>query len=128
MRLRVSSAVKRVAQQQPEWVAAHLDELLGWIAEIDQASTKWTLSTLFVLLDAHMTPHQRDQAIVIMKSNLHYDDWIVQNTTAEALASFARDRPELARWLAPELQTLTTSRHKSVARRAQKLLTSLGHL
>ncbi len=126
VRLRVSSAVKRVAQQQPEWVAAHLDDLLGWVAEIDQASTKWTLSTLFVLLDAHMSPQQRDAAIALMQSNLHYDDWIVQNTTAESLAHFARQRPTLAAWLVPELTTLTTSRHKSVRGRAQKLLKSVG--
>jgi len=125
VRLRVSSAVKRVAQQQPAWVATHLDELLGWIAEIGQASTKWTLSTLFVLLDANMTVPQRDRAISIMQANLHYDDWIVQNTTAESLAHFARERPELATWLVPELQTLTGSRHKSVRGRAQNLLASL---
>ncbi|MBX9471675.1 hypothetical protein [Microcella sp.] len=126
VRLRVSSAVKRVAQQRPEWVAAHLDDLLGWVAEINQASTKWTLSTLFVLLDAHMTLRQREQAIVLMQANLHYDDWIVQNTTAESLAHFARQRPELAAWLVPELLTLTDSRHKSVAGRARKLLARLG--
>lgn len=126
VRLRVSSAVKRVAQQRPEWVAAHLDDLLGWVAEIDQASTKWTLSILFVLLDAHMTSKQRDAGISIMQSNLHYDDWIVQNTTAESLAYFARQRPELATWLVPELQTLIGSRHKSVRGRAQKLLASMG--
>ena len=126
VRLRVSSAVKRVAQQRPAWVAAHLDDLLGWVAQVDQASTKWTLSILFVLLDAHMTPPQRDAAIALMQANLHYDDWIVQNTTAESLAHYGRQRPELAAWLVPELRTLTMSRHKSVRHRAQKLLTSLG--
>lgn len=126
VRLRVSSAVKRIAKQRPEWVAAHLDDLLGWVAEIDQASTKWTLSTLFVLLDEHMTPTQRDAAIAIMRANLHYDDWIVRNTTAESLAYFARQRPALAAWLIPELRTLTTSRHKSVRGRAAKLLAALG--
>jgi len=126
VRLRTSSALKRVAQQRPEWVAARLDDLLGWVAQIDQASTKWTLSILFVLLDAHMSPQQRDAAIAIMMSNLHFDDWIVQNTTAESLAHFARQRPELADWLVPELRRLTGSRHKSVRGRAQKLLTALG--
>lgn len=126
VRLRVSSAVKRVAQQQPEWVAAHLDDLLGWVAQIDQASTKWTLSILFVLLDDRMTPPQRDAAIALMQANLHYDDWIVQNTTADSLAHFARQRPELAAWLIPELRVLTSSRHKSVRGRAAKLLASLA--
>ena len=126
VRLRVSSAVKRVAQQWPEWVAAHLDDLLGWVAQIDQASTKWTLSILFVLLDDYMTPSQRDAAIALMQANLHYDDWIVQNTTADSLAHFARQRPELAAWLVPELRVLTSSRHKSVRGRAAKLLASLA--
>lgn len=99
---------------------------LCWVAQIDQASTKWTLSILFVLLDAHMTLPQRDAAIALMQANLHFDDWIVQNTTADSLAHFARQRPELAAWLAPELRTLTTSRHKSVRGRAAKLLASLG--
>jgi len=126
VRLRVSSAVKRVAQQHPEWVAAHLDDLLGWVAQIDQASTKWTLATVFVLLDAHMTPPQRDAAVALMQANLHYPDWIVQNTTAESLAHFARQRSELAAWLVPELRTLTTSPWRSVRGRATKLLASLS--
>ncbi len=126
VRLRVSSAVKRVALLHPEWVAAHLDDLLGWVAEIDQASTKWTLAKLFVLLDDLMTPHQREAAIALLQSNLHYNDWIVQNTTAESLAHFARTRPELATWLIPELRVQTGSRHKSVRGRAIKLLASLG--
>ena len=126
VRLRVSSAVKRVAQQRPEWVAAHLDDLLGWVAQIDQASTKWTLAILYVMLDAHLTPPQREAAIAIMQANLHYPDWIVQNTTAESLAHFARQRPELAAWLVPELQTLTGSQWTSVRGRAHKLLARLG--
>ncbi len=99
---------------------------LGWVAQIDQASTKWTLSTLFVLLDTHMTPPQRDAAIALMQANLHYDDWIVQNTTAESLAHFAGQRPELAAWLVPEQRVLTSSRHTSVRGRAAKLLAAHG--
>jgi len=49
----------------------------------------------------------------------------VQNTTAESLAHFARQRPALGAWLVPELRALTTSRHKSVRGRALQLLASL---
>lgn len=126
VRLRVSSALKRITRERPEWSATRLDDLLGWIAEIDQASTKWTLATIYSWLDSRMTPTQRDTAIAIMKGNLHYDDWIVQNTTSESLAHFASQRPELAAWLVPQLEMLTSSRHKSVAGRARKLLRSLG--
>lgn len=125
VRLRVSNAIKRVCKEKPEWVAKYLDSLLNKTSKIDQASTKWTLSTLFMWLDSYMTETQRKEAIHIMQTNLGYDDWIVQNTTSESLAHFAKADDELKEWLLPELKKLTKSRHKSVSRRAQKLLDSL---
>jgi hypothetical protein len=125
VRLRVSSAMKRVCKAHPDWVAGYLDGLLTDISRIDQASTKWTLATLFMLLDEYMDEKQRQQAIAILKKNLYYDDWIVQNTTSEVLAHFAIGSADLKRWLQPELQKLTSSRHNSVRRRAEKLLNSL---
>jgi hypothetical protein len=77
-------------------------------------------------LDGYMTEEQRKTAIEIMKGNLHYDDWIVQNTTSESLTHFAKKDDELKQWLIPELKKLTDSRHKSVARRAQKYIDSLS--
>lgn len=125
VRLRVSSSMKRVCKERPEWVAKYLNDLIFKTSTIDQASTKWTLSTLFMLLDDYMTKEQRINAISVMKNNLHYNDWIVQNTTSEALAYFARSDEHLKKWLVPELRKLTKSKYKSVARRAQKLLDSL---
>lgn len=125
VRLRVSNAMKRVTKVHPEWTAEYLDDLLHKTSTINQASTKWTLSTLFMWLDTYMSEAQRQQAITVMKSNIMYDDWIVQNTTAESLAHFAKGDSGLARWLRPKLEVLQTSRHTSVARRAQKLLQSL---
>jgi hypothetical protein len=125
VRLRVQNAVKRVAKEHPDWVAAYLPDFLGWVSTIDQASTKWCLSTLFMWLDSYLSADQTIKAVAIMKSNLHYDDWIVQNTTAESLAHFAKKDDDLKTWLKPELKRLTMSRHKSVARRAEKLLESM---
>lgn len=125
VRLRVQNGVKRVAKEKPEWVAAFLPDLLSWITEIDQASTKWCLSTLYMWLEKYMSENQQTQAIEIMKQNLHYDDWIVQNTTSESLAYYAKKDKNLKAWLLPELEKLTQSRHKSVSRRAQKLIESL---
>jgi hypothetical protein len=125
VRLRVQNGVKRVAKEKPEWVAEFLPDLLGWITKIDQASTKWCLSTLYMWLEKYMTKDQQLKAIEIMKDNLHYDDWIVQNTTSESLAYYAKEDEKLRIWLLPELEKLTKSRHKSVARRAQKLINLL---
>jgi hypothetical protein len=117
--------MKRVCKERPDWVAKYLDGLIAKTSKIDQASTKWTLSTLFMWLDSYMTDKQRDDAITIMKHNLHYDDWIVQNTTSESLTYFAKHNQNLKKWLIPELQKLTQSRHKSVSRRAQKYIDTL---
>ncbi len=125
VRLRVQNAVRRVAKEQPEWIFAHIDDLQGWIADIDQASTKWVLSILFMWFDDKMDAAQRQRAIEVMKNNLHYDDWIVQNNTIESLTHFAKKDEKLKEWLVPELQTLTRSRHKSVAKRANKYLDQL---
>ena len=125
VRLRVSNAMKRVCQAHPEWVAPYLDRLLTQTSLIDQASTKWTLSILFVLLDTYMTAQQRKAAITVMKKNLLYDDWIVQNTTADSLFYFAKSSPDLSTWLVPQLQILQLSRHKSVSRRVTKILSAL---
>ena len=125
VRLRVSNAVKRIYKEHPEWVAVYLDNLINEISKIDQASTKWTLSTLFMWLDNLMSDVQRFAAVEVMKINLHYDDWIVQNTTSESLTYFAKINEGLKKWLLPELKILTASRHKSVAKRAQKLIESI---
>jgi hypothetical protein len=125
VRLRVQNALKRVAKEHPDWAAVYIPDYLSWISEIDQPSTKWCLSTLFMWLDAYLSDQQRAKAITIMKSNLNYDDWIVQNTTSESLAYFAKSDEGLRKWLIPELKKLANSRHKSVARRAQKLIIAM---
>ena len=114
-----------MAKDKTEWVADFIPDLLGWITKIDQASTKWCLSTLYMWLENYMSHDQQIKEIEVMKSNLHYDDWIVQNTTAESLAYFAQKSPSLRAWLIPELKALTSSRHNSVKRRAEKLLNLL---
>ena len=76
-------------------------------------------------LDKYMSDVQRSQAIEIMKTNIRHDDWIVQNTTSESLAHFASTDERLKEWLIPELKLPTKSRHKSVVRRAEKLINSL---
>lgn len=125
VRLRVQNAVKRVAKEHPDWAADFLPDFLTWISKINQASTKWCLSTLFMWLDEYMDDKQKVKAIVIMKSNLHYDDWIVQNTTSESLTYYAMKDIKLKQWLIPELEILTKSKHKSVAKRALKYIEEL---
>lgn len=123
VRLRVSSAMKRVCKAHPDWVAEYLDRLIKDISTIDQPSTKWTLAILFVLLNKHMSLEQRTEAIEVMKTNLLTEnDWIVQNTTAESLAYFAKRDNALMKWLIPELEKMHHDSRKSISKRADKLL------
>ncbi len=123
VRLRVSSAMKRVTTEHPEWTMDFMDGLQSDIAAIDQASTQWTLALLFDLTHESLNEEQRARAVEIMKDNLaHHDDWIVLNNTMQVLFDWSREDRALRRWLKPQLEELTNESRKSVARRATKLL------
>ncbi|NQU38304.1 MAG: hypothetical protein HQ526_12035 [Actinobacteria bacterium] len=123
VRLRVSSSMKRVTIEHPDWTIEFMDGLQSDIAAIDQASTQWTLALLFNLTRDQQNAEQRERSIEIMKHNLaNSDDWIVLNTTMQVLYEWSRDDPQLAQWLVPRLERLAGDRRKSVATRATKLL------
>jgi hypothetical protein len=128
VRLRVSSAMKRVTIENPEWTMELMDGLQSDVAAIDQASTQWTLALLFDLTKSLQTSAQRDRSLEIMKRNLtHHNDWIVLNTSMQVLHEWslddrALDDRALADWLTPHLDRLTNDPRKSVAARATKLL------
>jgi hypothetical protein len=126
VRLRVSSAMKRICKAQPDWIMEYLDKFQSEISSLDQPSAKWSLAQMFMWLDEKMSEGQRARAIEIMKHNLETDDdWIVQNNTAESLAHFAQADAHLKEWLIPQLEKMKSSRHNSVTRRAQKLIDTL---
>jgi hypothetical protein len=121
VRLRVSNAMKRICKEHPDWLIPYIDRFLTDISKIEQASTKWTLAQLFLWLCDSMTKPQLKQAKSILKTNLdNTNDWIVQNTTIETLAFWAREDEELKHWLLPRLEKLEKSDKKSVAGRAKK--------
>ncbi|MEP0942986.1 MAG: hypothetical protein ABJH63_21235 [Rhizobiaceae bacterium] len=125
VRLRVSSAFKRVTTAHPDWTMDHMDGLLSEIAAIDQASTQWTLAILFDLTQDLLSSQQTSRALEIMKLNLaNHDDWIVLNTTMNVLADWSKSDVELQAFMVPHLQRLANDPRKSVSKKAQKLLGS----
>ncbi len=123
VRLRVSSALKRISAVRPEWLVPYLDHLLTSVAFLEQASAKWTLAILFDRLQPNMTTDQRRAAVTVMQRNLDSDDdWIVQNTSMQVLATWAGSDEALRHWLIPRLKRFTGSPRKSVANRARRLL------
>ncbi len=129
VRLRTSSALKRVAKEHPEWLVPFLDGLIRDVSQIDQASTKWTLATLFETLAPRMTSDQRAKAMGVLKENLaSHDDWIVLKNTAQTLGEWAKKDTDLREWLVPHLERLSKDGRKTVSRTAVKLLNALSQV
>lgn len=126
VRLRTSSAMKRLAQQRPDLLAPHLDRFIDEVGALDQASAQWTLAILFDLLRNRMTGNQEPRALALMQRNLaRHTDWIVLNTTMEVLFGWSDGNVDLAGWLRPHLERLAGDARKSVSRRAGKYLAAL---
>ena len=127
VRLRVSSAMKRITIEHPDWTIDFIDGLQSEIAAIDQASTQWTLALLFDLMADRLSPRQRSRSIEIMQDNLaHQSDWIVLNNSMKVLGKWAQADPGLAEWLLPHARRLAGDDRKSVAGNAGKLLDQLS--
>lgn len=126
VRLRTSSAVKRVTIARPEWLEPYLDRFLGEITQIDQASTQWTLALLFDMLSDRMTSAQRSQATAHLKNTLAtHVDWIVLSNTMKTLTKWATKDESLRAWLQPHLLRLTKDERKTVMGNAYKSLGAL---
>lgn len=126
VRLRTSNAMKRICKANKSILLPYIDRFLTDIAIIDQASTQWTLSQLFGMLDKDMTKKQIEQAKNIMKNNLsNHTDWIVLNQTMDTLTKWAKKDENLKDWIKPHLERLTTDERKSVSGRAKKMIEKL---
>lgn len=127
VRLRTSSACKRVFKARPDWFAEYADRLLSEIAAIDQPSAKWTLAQLFLEHQKRLTPDQRARATEVLIRNLHEEeDWIALNMSMKTLERWVRDDPEITPRIEVRVRSLADDRRKSVANGARKLLNAMG--
>ncbi len=129
VRLRTSSAMKRISKERPDWLLPFVDRFLTDVAKIDQASTQWTLAYLFQTLGPKLSKKQISAAKHLLKNNIEtHSDWIVLNNTMEVLAEWSHQDPALRQWLRSQLIRLQKDSRKSVARRATKLHQKLNNL
>ncbi|OAV45174.1 hypothetical protein [Lewinella sp. 4G2] len=127
VRLRVSNAIKRIGKEDKSLLIPYIDRLLEDVSLIDQASTQWTLSQLFLLLQKDLNEDQRTAAIGLMKHNLEtHTDWIVLSQTMNTLAEWAKKDEDLKAYLIPQLERQVEDERKSVSGRAGKLLAKLS--
>ncbi len=126
VRLRVSSAMKRVQAARPDLIVPFYDRLIDEIGALDQPSAQWTLAILFRVGAPDMTPEQFGRAKALVQRNLaEHDDWIVLNTSIDVLSGWAEDDEHLRIWLRPQLERLRKDPRKSVSKRAQKALSQI---
>ncbi|MFC4219096.1 hypothetical protein [Flagellimonas marina] len=126
VRLRTSNAIKRICKAKKSILIPYIDQFLTEIAQIDQASTQWTLSQLFEMLEKDMTENQIEEAKKIMKRNLaNHNDWIVLNETMATLTKWSKKDTKLKDFIVPHLERLTTDGRKSVSGRAKKMIAQL---
>lgn len=127
VRMRAGDALEKVCRERPDWLAPRVERLLGEVAEIEQPSIQWHLAQMLRRLRPALSARQTAQATELLKRNLaRSTDWIVLNNTMDALADWAKDDPELAAWLRPELRRLGRDRRPAVAKRAAKRLAELA--
>ncbi|MFK8013946.1 MAG: hypothetical protein AB8G17_00720 [Gammaproteobacteria bacterium] len=127
VRLRTSSSFKRIWRADVELFKPFIDRFVKNVSQIDQPSVQWTFSQMCLDLGDHLTSRQVASATKTMRTYLSDStDWIVQNTTIEALATWAVDDPRLKKWLLPVLRQFAKSDKKSVARRAAKWIDKLA--
>lgn len=127
VRLRTSSAFKRMTRHRPDWFEPYINKFLNEVSKIEQPSAQWTLAQLCLMVQDRLSHAQLVRAKEVLQANLiGYTDWIVLNMTMETLTAWAKKDAELKAWLLPHLKTLTTDSRKSVAKRANKFLKALS--
>lgn len=127
VRLRTSSAMKRVQAERPDLLRPYVDRFIDDVGRLDQASAQWTLAQLFDRMAEDLDASQRERALDVMKRNLeHHRDWIVLNTTMDTLTAWSADDAALHAWLLPQLERLTDDSRRSVSSRARKRSAALG--
>ncbi len=126
VRLRTSSAIKRISLENPEWLIPYIDKLISEISYINQHSAQWTIANLFQTLSVFMSETQSNEAQRILQKNLEtHTDWIVLNNTMDTLSKWAKKDSVLKEWILPHLERLAHDPRKSVAGRAKKIKTEL---
>lgn len=126
VRLRTSSAFKRLWKADVKLVLPFLPGFISDVSKIDQPSVQWTFALMCHDLDSHLTAQQRRTCKSRLKGYLESSgDWIVENNTITALGHWAQSDAQLRKWLLPKLEELAQSHRKSVARRSQKWIDEL---
>lgn len=124
VRMRAADALEKVCRQSPDLVAPFTNRLLAEVSTSQQPSLQWHLAQILAELPLSLVDSKGAAEIVagFLETST---DWIVQNRSPDALAKFTKGGT-FPREQFIELATAKLNgEHRSVARRAEKLLREL---
>lgn len=127
VRLRVSSAFKRIEKGNHDLMVQHLDEFLDHVIELPhlgaQPSAQWTVAQICLALTQDLSGEQYARAKAHLMSNLEtMNDWIVLAQTMETLSHWAVTDRDLAQWVKPRLELRVEDPRPAVNKKAGKSL------
>ena len=127
VRLRVSSAFKRIVQGNHTLMVEHLDAFLDKVIELPhvgaQPSAQWTVAQICLALTKDLSKAQYERVKTHLMSNLEtINDWIVLAQTMETLSGWAVNDLGLAKWLRPRLKLRVADPRPAVSKKAGKSL------
>lgn len=126
VRLRVSSAFKRIFRARRDWFPGWIDAFQELVPGLGQPSAEWTLAQLHLELWDLLSEEQGRKAVAITRAQLEEGgDWIVIIQSVKLLVSAAGDDKVLGEWLRGKLRALAHDRRKSVAKNAKQALEAL---
>lgn len=127
VRLRVSSALKRLSRLDQDLFARHMDYYLDAIEFLDQPSAQWTRAQIALEMGAVLTAPQRERLTRALGEQLERSgDWIVIAQTLKTLVAWAADDASLANWLRPHAERHAKDTRKTVSSAAHRALQNLA--
>lgn len=127
VRLRVSSALKRLSREDPESFVRSLDYYLDTIVDLDQPSAQWTRAQIALEMESLLSPSQRQRLTTELLHQLGYStDWIVISHTLKTLGQWSRHDAELAKALTPLAAKHALDPRKTVSAAANRALSDLS--
>ena len=119
VQMRVANAMKCIARAIKKLLLPYIDRFLNEVSLIDQASTKWSLAQLNLLLDSDLSAAQLKKAKGILVDNLmNHSDWIILNMTMETSGVWAQKDDALKANIRDRIYQLQNDPRKSVSKKA----------
>lgn len=127
VRLRVSSALKRLSRQDSTAFAASMDYYLDTIVDLNQPSAQWTRAQIALEMETLLSPAQRQRLTTELLHQLeHSTDWIVISHTLKTLGQWSRHDAGLATALTPLATKHAQDPRKTVSAAANRALSDLS--